>query len=85
MALPWVVVAMPAAAVVEGTSVLLVPSVPSSVCWAADRIQQHYLGLTSFPLIPFHYLEATQASATWQVSTSGCQSAFAVSEERVTS
>ena len=51
MALPWGVVgvgvvaaaeaaaaAMPVAAVVEATSVLLVPSVPSSVCWAAGRI-----------------------------------------------
>lgn len=35
MALPWVVAAMPVAAVVEATSVLLVPSAPSSVCWAA--------------------------------------------------
>lgn len=32
MALPWVVVTMPVAAVVEAASVLLVPSVASSVC-----------------------------------------------------
>ncbi len=37
MALPWVVVTMLVVAVVEATSALLVPSAPSSVCWAADR------------------------------------------------
>lgn len=36
MALPWVVVATPVAAVVEGTSVLLASSAPSSDCWAVD-------------------------------------------------
>lgn len=35
IALPWVVVASPLAAVVEATSALLVSSVPSSGCWAA--------------------------------------------------
>lgn len=34
MALPWVVVTRLDAAVEEATSVLLVPSAPSSVCWA---------------------------------------------------
>lgn len=38
MALPWVVVAMPDVAVADTTSVLLVPSAPSCVCWAADEI-----------------------------------------------
>lgn len=37
MALPWVVVTMAVAAVVEAASVLLVPSAPSSVCWAAGE------------------------------------------------
>lgn len=40
MALPWVVV-VPAAAVVEAASVLLVPSSPSTVCWASDQTQSN--------------------------------------------
>lgn len=37
MALLWVVLTGPVVAVEEASSVLLVASVPSSVCWAADR------------------------------------------------
>lgn len=38
MALPWVVVTRTAAAAVEdATSVLLVPSAPSSACWVAEK------------------------------------------------
>lgn len=36
MALPWVVVVTPVAAVVEAASVLLASSAASSDCWAAD-------------------------------------------------
>lgn len=40
MALPWVVVVTPVAAVVEAASVLLASSAPSSDCWAADGDQE---------------------------------------------
>lgn len=48
MALPWEVVTTPGAAVVGASSVLLVPSAPSSVCWAAERYKRHHFSLTTY-------------------------------------